>query len=86
MYLAISHLEAVNENRMYCETHVTEGMATAIPEMAEYLLSEKCISVFVLQEWKGIRGIEPIDFEVLPDMPTSYKPKVKPIKVNYLKM
>jgi hypothetical protein len=57
MYLAISNLEAVNKYRKYCETHVAEGMVTAIPEMAEYLLSEKCTSVFVPQEWKGIRDI-----------------------------
>jgi hypothetical protein len=30
-------------------------------------------------------GIEPIDFEVLPDMPTSYKPKVRPINGQLFK-
>jgi hypothetical protein len=53
MYLAISHLDVVNEYKRYCESHVSEGMATTIPEMAEYLLSEKCISVFVPREWRG---------------------------------
>jgi hypothetical protein len=85
MYLAISHLEAVNEYKKCCETHVAKEMVAAIPEMVEYLLSEKCISVFVPQEWKGIHGIDPIDFEVLPDMPTSYKPKVRPINGQLFK-
>jgi hypothetical protein len=60
-------------------------MVAAIHKMVEYLVSEKCISVLVPQEWKSIRGIEPIDFEVLPDIPTSYKPKVRPINGQLFK-
>jgi hypothetical protein len=36
MYMAASHLEAVNEYKKYRKTHVAEEMATAIPEMAKY--------------------------------------------------
>jgi hypothetical protein len=79
LYLAVSHLEAVNEYKKYIETHVAETLSKAVSDLVKYLLSDKCISVFVPQDWNGIKGFEPIEFEVLPNMPTSYKPKVKPI-------
>jgi hypothetical protein len=85
MYLAVSHLVAVNEYKKYIETHVAEAMSKAVPDLVKYLLSDKCISVFVPQDWNGIKGIKPIEFEVLPNMPTSYKPKVKPINGQLFK-
>jgi hypothetical protein len=81
LYLAVSHLEAVNEYKKYIETHVADVMSKAVPDLVKYLLSDKCSSAFVPQDWNGIKGIKSLEFEALPNMPTSYKPKVKPI--NY---
>jgi hypothetical protein len=77
LYLAVSQLEAVNECKKYIETHVAEALSKAVPDLVKYLLSDK--------DWNGIKGIKPIEFEVLPNMPTSYKPKVKPLNGQLFK-
>ena len=45
----------------------------------EFLKSEIAIDVFVPKVWQGLSGVEPVEFEWDPDMPTEHRPHARPI-------
>jgi hypothetical protein len=44
-----------------------------------HLLETKGVNVFVPQNWEGINNLEPFELNWRPDLPTSMKPKARPV-------
>jgi hypothetical protein len=61
-YLSMSRDEALEEYECLLESHISEDFLKHIPEIKEYLLSEKCKAVFVPEVWQGIKGIDDLGF------------------------
>jgi len=76
-FLEQSYDESVREFMELFETHISPEFRKAVP--IEKFLLEVAIKVFVPEKWTGINGIEEIELEFLPGMPTRHKPKARPI-------
>ena len=68
--------EALQEYYSLFETHVAPEFARAVPVLE---LLRKYHAVFVPTNWEGIKGIDPIEFNWLPNIPSRMKPKARPI-------
>ena len=71
--------EAVKEYLSLIPLQVCEDFIKGSKKDVVKLLSTLGVKVFVPSNWDGISGIEPIDLEVLPDMPKEHRPKSRPI-------
>ena len=68
--------EALQEYYSLFDTHVAPEFAKAVPVLD---LLRKYHAVFVPTNWEGIKGIDPIEFNWLPNIPSRMKPKARPI-------
>jgi hypothetical protein len=46
------------------------------------LLREKGVHVFVARNWTGLKGFEPYDLEVRPDLPDQHQARCRPVAKN----
>jgi len=78
-YLSKPRSEALDEYFAMFESHISKAFIAAVPEIENLLRSDQALAVFLPEVWKGINGITPIEIEFSPDMPTSIRPKARPI-------
>jgi hypothetical protein len=78
-YLSMSRDEALEEYEGLLESHISEDFLKHIPEIREYLLSEKCKAVFVPEVWQGIKGIDDLRLQTKDSLPSSIKPPARPV-------
>ena len=77
-YLSKPHEQVVEDYFAMFDKHISDEWR-ADPRIIALLRSDKALRVFVPKEWTGIVGIDPIELDFLPDMPTSHKPKARPL-------
>ena len=78
-FMEISYEEAVKEYMSLIHTLVCEDFIKGSSKDVVKLLSTLGVKVFVPSIWEGLKGVEPIDLEVLPDMPKEHRPKFRSI-------
>eukprot|EP00981_Chlorochromonas_danica_P004080 scaffold783_cov324-Ochromonas_danica.AAC.1 len=76
-FMEMSYDEAVKEFVDLIQTHVSQDFAKATPIVE--LLKTKGLLAFVPQNWKGINGLELLELTWLEGLPSSMKPKARPI-------
>ena len=60
------------------DSHIAPEFVSSCPQILD-LLRNKGLRVFVPQNWLGINGLEPIQFQFSDDMPKVHKPKTRPV-------
>jgi hypothetical protein len=78
-YLETTHEDASKEYVDLLDTHVSVEMKNASPEIVPFLRSSDCMSVFVPEEWLGLR-IPPIGLTLLKPLPDRLTPRARPIR------
>jgi len=68
---------AIQEFEDLIPSHVAPAFAAATDIVA--LLQRKGVKVFVPQNWEGVNEFEPLKLTWLPGLPTSMKPKARPV-------
>lgn len=76
-YMEMSHEDAVKEFLDLIPTHVDKAFSDATDVI--HLLKTKGVNVFVPSNWDGINGIPPLELSWKPNMPTSMKPRPRPV-------
>jgi hypothetical protein len=69
----------LNYLTMSLESHISENFLKHIPEIKEYLLSDKCKAVFVPEVWQGIKGIYDLRVQAQDSLPSLIKPPAMPV-------
>jgi hypothetical protein len=82
-FMETSHSEALQEYRNLFESHVSTEMRSHTNVID--LLLTKGVKVFVPHNWDGVRGIDPIEFTWIDDMPNRIMPRVRPINPKLFK-
>lgn len=80
-FMEMSIEQAQQEYFDLFDSHISDEFISACPRVID-LLKTKGLQVFVPQNWLGINGIEPIQFQFSPDMPQTHKPKVRPVNAK----
>jgi hypothetical protein len=75
-FMEMSPGEALQEYYSLFDSHVAPAFAKAVPVLD---LLRQYQAVFVPTNWEGISGVDPIEFNWLPGIPTRMKPKARPI-------
>ena len=78
-FMEMTHEQAVNEFISLIPTQVAPEFFTGTKKPLKRLLLTLGVRVFVPTNWEGIRGIESIDIETLPTLPSQHRPKARPI-------
>jgi hypothetical protein len=81
----MSRDETLKEYEGLLESHISEDLLKHIPEIKEYLLSEKCKAVFVPEVWQGIKGIDDLRLQTKVSSPSSIKPPARPVNKRVFK-
>jgi hypothetical protein len=76
-YLEVSPSEALEEFFKLFDSHVSVEMAANTDVLR--LLRDKGTKVFVPQNWEGINGITPIEFNWSTSMPDRLLPRIRPV-------
>ena len=76
-FLGKSRDEAIKDYYNLLETHVSEELREKTDIIQ--LLQTKALSVFVPDEWSGIKGIDPLRLRWKDTLPERMKPKARPI-------
>ena len=77
-YLTKPYDEMLADYHSLLETHISPEWKQD-QRLMDVLTSEKALKVFLPREWTGIKGIDPIELDFSPEMPTTHRPKVLPI-------
>ena len=76
-FLDKTHDEAVQDYFNLFDTHVSLEFSANTDILR--LLRTKGIDVFIPRNWEGIRGLEPFELQWLPGMPSSMRPRPRPV-------
>ena len=76
-FMELSHEDAVEEFKGQIIQHVNEDFMNST-NIYEYLLTN-AVLVFVPEKWTGINGIPPLELNWKESLPTSMKPRARPV-------
>jgi hypothetical protein len=77
-HMSKSYGEALREYNDQFKDHVSEGFAQH-SNIKALLQTELALNRFVPKKWEGLRSVEPIELQFKDTLPSSMKPKARPI-------
>ena len=78
-YMEMTNDEARDEYYSLLDTHISPAMRKAVPRVIDIMTSPAALETFAPSEWNGLK-IKPIEFNIIPGMPTSMPVRARNIR------
>ena len=78
-YMEMTNDEAREEYYSLLEEHISPEMRKAVPRVIDIMTSSAALETFAPSAWNGLK-IKPIEFDIIPGMPTTMPVKARNIR------